>query len=459
MIDRGFQRMLRLLIAYGLTCAACSVCKGDDWPQWLGPKREPVWRETGILETFPEGGPPLRWKTAIGGGYSGPAVAGGRVFVMDRISDVSDLDAGELLHETDPPKNRNFVRRLLPGSERVVCLREADGEVLWTHQYECDYATVATYAIGPRCTPTVDREYVFTLGAEGDLKCLNIEDGSVVWSRDFKQDYGLKIPVWGVAAHPLVDGERLICVVGGQETTCVAFDKRTGAELWRSLSAREPGYCPPVIYEIGGEYQLIVWHSDAVNGLDPETGEVFWSVPFQAQFAMAIGAPQLEGRSLFLMSYSRQSAMIRVADDNRSAEVVWSGDTRRGVGGVLNTALVRDGHIYACGHNGRYSCVKLENGERLWTTFELSTGRRPAPWANVFSVQHKDRSFHANDVGDLIIARMTPAGFTELSRAHLIEPTHEVAGRTLVWAHPAFANRSIYLRNDKEIRCFSLAEE
>jgi hypothetical protein len=215
-----------------------------------------------------------------------------------------------------------------------------------------------------------------------------------------------------------------------------------------------------VIYAIGGEYQLIVWHSDAVNGLDPEPGEVFWSVPFQAQFAMAIGAPQLEGRALFLMSYSRKSAMIRVAEDNRSTAVMWEGDTRRGIGGVLNTAIVCDGHIYACGHNGRYYCVKLENGERLWSTFELSARGRPVPWANVFTVRHKDRYFHANDVGDLIIARMSPAGFEELSRAHdLIEPTHEVAGRKLVWAHPAFANRSIYLRNDKEIRCFSLAQK
>jgi outer membrane protein assembly factor BamB len=156
------------------------VCQGDEWPQWLGPNREPVWRETGILDTFSEGGPPLRWKAAIGGGYSGPAVADGRVFVMDRISDLPDLQAGKLLHEKDPPQNRNFVRRLLPGSERVVCLRESDGEVLWTHQYECPYTTVATYAIGPRCTPTVDGARVYTLGEEGDLSCLNVDDGSVI---------------------------------------------------------------------------------------------------------------------------------------------------------------------------------------------------------------------------------------------------------------------------------------
>ena len=178
----------------------------------------------------------------------------------------------------------------LPGNERVVCLDERTGDTLWTRDYPSEYTTAYPYAIGPRCTPTIDGDRVYTLGAEGDLKCLRVEDGSVIWSRDFKKDYGVKVPWWGFASHPLVDGERLICVVGGKGTTCVAFDKRTGAELWRALSAQKPGYCPPVICQVGGQRQLVIWHGDAVNGLDPTTGEVFWSVPFQATFAMTIGS-------------------------------------------------------------------------------------------------------------------------------------------------------------------------
>ena len=157
------------------------------------------------------------------------------------------------------------------------------------------------------------------------------------------------------------------------------------------------------------------------------------------------------------MSFSRKSALIRVADDGQDAEIVWKGTTNRGVDGVLNTAIVRDGHIYGCGYNGRYICARLSDGERLWETFEPSTGQRPASWANVFTVPQGDRYFHANDQGDLIIAQMTPDAYTEIDRAHLIDPTHDVAGRTLVWSHPAFANRSIYLRNDGEIRCYSLS--
>ena len=445
--------LLRTLLLLTLTIQHGAA---EDWPQWLGPSREPVWHDDQIIEKFPPGGPPLRWKSKLGGGYSSPAIANGRVFVMDRVFGSDGLSDGELLHEGDPPKNANFLRRLLPGKERVVCLDDADGKVKWTHEYDCPYSTVALYAIGPRCTPTVDGDVVYTLGAEGHLFCLRVDDGSVVWSKNFVEDYGLEMPEWGVASHPLVDGERLICVVGGNEATVVAFDKRTGEEIWRALSARQPGYCPPVIETIHSQRQLLIWDSDAVSSLRPETGEVFWSVKFEPTFAMSIGAPQVEGDAVFVMAFNRKSAMIRVAEDNLSAKIEWKGTGATGIGGVLNTAIIDDGYIYACGNSGRYICAELATGKRVWQTFEPSTGKRPAAWANVFSIRHKDRYFHVNDLGDLIIARMSPAGYEEISRAHVIDPTHEVSGRTLVWSHPSFANGNVYVRNDKEIRCFSL---
>jgi len=431
--------------------------QADDWPQWLGSQRDGVWREDGILDEFPADGPPLRWKAKLGGGYSGPSVAAGRVFVMDRKADDIDLATARVLNDGPPPRNINFLRKLLPGKERIVCLDESSGKQIWFHQWDCPYTTVAAYAIGPRITPTVDGDRVYALGAEGNLFCLSVEDGSVVWSRDFKKDYGLKIPEWGTSAHPLVDGDRLICIVGGEGTTCVAFDKRTGKEVWRALSSASPGYCPPVIYTIGGRRQLLIWHSDAVESLDPVSGKVFWSVEVKPTFAMSIGHPVVEGRSVYVMSFNRVSACITVSQQGGSAELAWRGNTARGIGGVFNTAVLADGHIYACGQSGRYACARLSDGERLWTTFAPATGQRPAAWANVFTIKHQDRYFLANDLGDVIIARLSPSGYEEISRTRLIEPTHDVANRLLVWSHPAFANRSIYLRNDKEIRCYSLA--
>lgn len=449
---------LALLFCTFLSFACSSNVRAVDWPQWLGPNREPVWQDDNIVDAFPDGGPPLRWKSPLGGGYSSPAISQGRVFVMDRIAESTDLNDGKLLHDGDPPNNTNFVRRLLPGRERVVCLDEQTGETLWTREYDCPYSTVALYAIGPRCTPTVDGNLVYTLGAEGHLHCLRANDGAIVWSRQFVEDYGLEMPEWGVASHPLVDGDLLICVVGGKDATVVAFDKLTGKEAWRALSARQPGYCPPVIYTIHGQRQLLIWDSDAVSSLNPATGELFWQVPFEPTFAMSIGAPQVEGDKVFVMAFNRKSAILKVAPDNRSASILWKGTGAKGIGGVLNTAIIRDGHIYACGNGGRYICAKVETGERVWQSYAPSTGTRPAAWANVFTVQQRDRFFHANDLGDLIIARMSPSGYEEISRAHLIEPTHQVSGRTLVWSHPAYANRCVFLRNDKEIRCYSLAK-
>jgi outer membrane protein assembly factor BamB len=201
-----FASLALFMLAAGIPLSPCSA---DDWPQWLGPQRSPVWNEEGVIDKFPEPGPPLRWKAKLGGGYSGPAVANGRVFVMDRVMTSGDLNDVKLLHE-EPPTNQNFVRRLLPGCERVLCFRESDGELLWSYDYDCPSTSVAMYAIGPRCTPTVDGDRVYTLGAEGRLICLQVDDGKVVWNRDLVSEFGFEVPEWGIAAHPMVDSDRLI---------------------------------------------------------------------------------------------------------------------------------------------------------------------------------------------------------------------------------------------------------
>jgi len=447
-----------IMRASALCLALASLGQADDWPQWLGPNRDADWREEGILDRFPEDGPKLRWKAKLGGGYSGPAVANGRVLVMDRLAAGTDSAKAKLLHDGTPPRNINFVRKLLPGKERLVCLNEADGKRLWVHEWDCPYTTVAAYATGPRATPTVDGGRVYALGAEGNLFCLSTADGSVIWQRDFKQDYNLTIPEWGTAAHPLVHGNRLICIVGGEGSVCVAFDKMTGRELWRALSAAQPGYCPPIIRRIAGREQLLVWHGDALESLNPADGAVYWSVPIKPTYAMSIGQPVVEGNRVYVMGFNRVSACVEVGDDGKTASLLWKGTTRRGIAGVHNTAFIQDGLVYACGPNGKYACARLANGETVWSTFAPAEGSRSSSWANVFTVRNGSRFFLANDYGELIIANLSASGYSEISRAKLIEPTHRVAGRMLVWSHPAFANRSVYLRNDREILCYSLAK-
>ena len=456
------EKMLRphFLLIFTLFIASPSLLIANDWKQWLGPHRDGTWSEPNLQETFPDGGPKLIWKKPIGSGYSGPAVASGYVVLMDRVT--AERSGNEqFLHEGEVPRNQNFVRQLLPGQERVLCFRESTGELLWQHQYDCPYSTVTTYAIGPRCTPTIDNDRVYTVGAEGDLRCLRLSDGSRIWSKDYKTDYNVPTPNWGFASPPLVDKNQLICVVGGESSGCVAFDKHTGQELWKCLTSTEPGYSAPVIREINGYRQLLIWNSDSLNGIDPKSGKPIWSVKFPSTYAMSVATPQVINSSIFLMCFNGKSCLINLGADGTSAQIEWEGDRRTGIDGVHNTAQLLDGHAYGCGNGGQYICARLADGQRAWQTFQPSSSKRPIAWGNVFTVRlsaYKDRFLLINDHGELISARMNPIEYKELDRAKLINPTHQVGGRKLVWSHPAFANRKIYLRNDEEIRCYDLAK-
>ena len=422
----------------------------EDWPQWLGPQRDGVWRETGLVEKFPADGPPVRWRVNIGGGYAGPAVAQSRVYVADR----------QVAQGAANPKNA-FDRGQIPGAERVLCLNEADGKILWQHEYDCPYAM--SYPAGPRTTPLVSGGKVYTLGAEGHLFCFDAAKGTVLWSRDFKKDFNVPTPLWGFAGHPLVDGQKLICLVGGPGTVAVAFDKDTGKELWRALSAKEPGYCPPMIYEAGGKRQLIVWHPESINSLDPDTGKVYWSEPFTSRSGLTISTPRKLGDQLFITSFYTGSILLRLDADKPGATKVWQSkkvserDTEE-LHSIMSTPFFEEGHIYGVCSYGQLRCLKADTGERLWETLAATTpNNKETRWANAFLVKHADRFFLFNEKGDLIIARLTPKGYEEISRAHLLDPTNHDPGRDVVWSHPAFANRSVYARNDKEIICVSLS--
>ena len=439
-----------------LMLATVSNCAlADDWPQWLGPQRDGLWRETGIVKSFPAGGPPVRWRTPIGAGYTGPAVAGGRVFVTDRVL------AKDAKNPTNP-----FNRGVIPGSERVLCLDEATGKVLWQHEYECPYDV--SYPAGPRATPVVSGGKVWTLGTEGHLFCLDAKDGKVIWSREFKKDFNAKTPLWGFSANPLLDGNRLICLVGGEGSVAVAFDKDTGKELWRALTAKEPGYCPPMIFQAGGRRQLIVWHPESLNSLDPETGKVFWTEPFAVRSGLTVPTPRVLGDKLFITSFYNGPMMLKLAADKPAAEVVWRGTSNNErntdkLHAIMCTPWLEDGHIYGVCSYGQLRCLKADTGERLWETFKATgatgeNGGRNDRWAHAFLIKHADRFFIANEKGDLIIAKLSPQGYEEVSRAHLLEPTGNAGARPVVWSHPAFANKRAYMRNDKELICVDLAE-
>lgn len=432
-----------------LALLAAARLVADDWPHWQGPRGDGVWRETGILATFPAGGPPVRWRVPIGAGYSSPAIAGGRVFLTDRPESKTRGNPGGALE-----------RAAEAGRERVQCFDARDGRVLWQHEYDCPY--LISYPAGPRASPSVAGDRVYTLGAEGDLHCLDTATGRVVWARSFKRDYGVTTQTWGFAAPPLVDGDRVICLVGGEGHTVVAFDRENGREVWRALPTREPGYAPPTIIEAGGRRQLIVWDSEALNGLDPATGAVFWREPFKTKMAHAIGTPRRSGEFLFISSFFDGSMLLRLDAAAPRAEVVWKikgpSEVRpEGLHSLMSTPLIEDGHIYGVCSFGQLRCLQLADGTRRWESLAPTTvAGKPARWTTAFLVKHEDRTFIYNETGDLIIARLTPQGYEEISRAHLLDPTNRAGGRDVHWSHPAFADRAVFVRNDRELLCADL---
>jgi outer membrane protein assembly factor BamB len=316
------------------------------------------------------------------------------------------------------------------------------------------------YAYGPRTTPSIDVGKVYAFGAMGHLWCVDAASGDVIWQKNFVDDYGTKLPSWGMSGSPLVDGDNLICLVGGEGALVVSFDKVTGREKWRALDDPEVGYSPPVIFDIAGRRQLIVWHPHAVSAVDPATGEALWNVPYAVRSGMTIVTPRQVDNCLLVSSFYNGARMIEVDDGGKSAEVVWRGKSASeidtdGLHAIMCTPWIDDGHIYGVGSYGQFRCLDAATGERVWETIEPTGKDR---WFNAFLIPHEDRYFIANEQGELIIAKLSPVGYQEISRAKLLDPTRPVQRRQTVWSHPAFANKSVFARNDKEIIRVDLSE-
>jgi outer membrane protein assembly factor BamB len=432
----------------------------EDWPQWLGTKGDSVWSETGIVRELPKDGPRVLWQTPISSGYSGPAMANGSVYVTDRI-----LGKGAM--NPDDPFNNNVTT---PSSERVHCLNAKTGSEKWKYEYDCPYKI--SYPAGPRATPAISGGKVYTLGAMGDLLCLDVTYGKVIWSKNFPRDYKATVPMWGFCSHPLIYKNLVICIVGGEGATVVAFDKDSGNEKWKALNAKEPGYSSPVLITSGGKDQVVVWHAKAINGLDPLTGKKLWSVGLEPAYGMAIMAPRQSGDRLFAAGIGGAGVVLKL--EGEKVTPIWQEGMvagkewipkSRGLYPVNMTPFIEKGVIYGVDQPGMLRAVDLETGKKLWFTFKPVIGKDEeedfdnAKSGTAFIVKNGDRFFIFSETGELIIAKLTREGYSEISRAKLLEPTGTAHNRKVVWSNPAYADKCGYFRNDKEIICVSLAQK
>lgn len=425
----------------------------DDYPQWLGPKRDGVFREKGIMSAWPKDGPKVLWKVPCGGGYSGVAVADGKVFLTDRV-----LKSG-----TPSPKNP-FDRAALPGLERVRCLDEQTGAEIWKVEYPVDYTI--SYAAGPRATPVVDDGFVYTLGAEGDLYCIDIKTGKTAWNKRLEGP----TPIWGFAGHPLIDGDRLIVLTSAKKALMTAFDKRSGTVVWEALTAKDPGYCPPMIHSVGGQRQLIVWWPEGVAGLDPETGKPIWTFKHgPVKNNVSIDPPLLVGDILMVSSAHEGMLGLRIKPDGPAENlyhIVRKGRETTTIHSLMNPMVLHEGKVFGTSLNGEFRCVEPTTGVKDWETTKPTTGERgPINWYSAFVTPWQPEEgkparhfFIANEDGEVITAKLSAKEYHELSRAKLIEPDNKDAGRPVVWVHPAYANGAIIWRNDHEVVRVSIGE-
>ncbi len=420
--------MTRLLFTFAFLLQFCHEAEAVDWPQFLGPNRDSVWSETGILQSFPANGLQIRWRAPVRGGHSSPVVAGGRAYVTDL--------------EVQKPE----------AWERVHCFDEKTGKPLWVYRDIVNFPESfdPKNPSGPCPTPIVEDGRLFTLGSTGHLLCLDTQTGGVVWKKILSHDYGM-IDRPNITPCPLIEGDILIVVIGGKPSACViAFDKHTGVEVWRALGDPPRAFSSPIIISAGGKRQLIVWTPSAVTSLNPATGEIWWREKLITREDNA-GAAPVSKRNLLLIS----GLMYQLDPDKPAAVAIWPEKKTQRLRILSNTCmpLIQGEEIYAAKMTGQLICLDSRTGKQLWETDKV-TG--PERYGAIHLTPNGDSVLLYTDQGNLIRARLDREGYHELSRVHLLDPTFLLRGRKLVWAPPAYANGHVFVRNHKELVCASL---
>ncbi len=407
----------------------------QDWPDWRGINRDGIWNESGIVERFDSDTIEQKWSVEIGSGYSGPTVFNGKVYLTDL--------------QVKPNQ-----------TEGVLCFDEQTGEKIWEFRYNCIYEGVG-YPAGPRASVIINEGKAYSLGTMGNLFCFDAKNGTILWQKDLNIEYEINMPIWGIAATPLiVDDKIIVQVSGSNNASIVAFNKNNGKEIWKNLDDRA-GYSAPILIEKNGEKVVVNWTEHSLSGLNPETGEIFWRFPWKTGSGMSIATPVLYDHHIFVSAFYSGSLLIKLGEDYTTAEKVWQrcGESERKTDAlhcVMNTPVIIDDFIYGVDSYGELRCLEFATGDRIW---EDQTAVKRNRWANIHFVRNGDKIWMFNELGELLITELSPDGFKEISRTKLIAPTKKQHPRGVVWTHPAFANKHVFVRNDNKLVCADLSKK
>ena len=413
-----------LLVFLAILISTAWICAGD-WPQWRGPDRDGHSVETGLLKQWPKEGPKLLWQVDdLGSGYSTPSISDGRIYLM----------SNEGLED-----------------EFVVALDVKDGNRLWSTRV----GKVGNPEQNPsypaaRSTPTVDGELLYALGSDGDLVCLECETGKVRWQKSLRNDFGGLAPTWAFSESPLVDGNMLVCMPGGTDSTIVALDKRNGEVIWQSAvpGGGMAGYSSLIVANVGNIKQYIAYLANGLVGVEAGTGKLLWSYEkTKGALGMSIQTPVFRDGYVFTGASRVGGGAVKLSVSQgalKAEEVYFDPKLPTAIGG---TVLVGD-YLYGSGQT-TLMCVEYKTGRVRWS--ERSIAPVSLCYADGLLYLHGEE-------GEVALIEASPEAYTELGR--FMPPNRPAPANQMEksWAYPVIADGKLYIRDKNMLWCYDVKD-
>ncbi len=422
-VRRFVQRMLvpvafvAMVMSLTAEHAAAQVDAKGEWPQLLGPQRNGLSAETGLLDRWPTDGPKEIWRVPGGVGMSGLAISRGRVLTLVQRDE----------------------------KQWLIALDAKSGESVWQSPLAPEYRN--PMGNGPRATPAITGDQVFVFTGEGILSAHDFRDGKQLWSHHVVKELSGKEAEYGMACSPLVVGEQVIVTAGAPKGTLVAFDTKSGKQLW-TAGSDPAGYSSPALLNVGGRSQIVAFTGNSALGVDPAKGTVLWRYPFKTNYDCNIATPlEIKGQVFLSSGENHGSVLLALkpqADKFTLSEVWDSFGPKSVLRNEWQTSMLLDGHLYGMDNVGgagpvtHLTCIDAATGERKWQEARFGKGNLIAADGKLFITTMK---------GKLVVARATPDRYDELGRATVLESTRQA---------PALSNGRLFLRDDKEIVCLDV---
>jgi outer membrane protein assembly factor BamB len=414
-MNTRLPRIFLTALAAASTIATASASSGH-WPQWRGPDRTDISKDTGLLKSWPEAGPKRVWLFDKAGlGYSGPAIAGGKLFTMGVRED----------------------------ADHLIAVDANTGKELWSAKI--GEVLKNGWGDGPRGTPAVDGDRVYTISGRGDVVCASVADGKVQWQKTMK-DFGGKTPNWGYSESILVDGNKIICTPGGEKGAVIALDKTSGEVVWQSKDFTDPAHYASVIaVNHAGKRQYIQLTEKHVVGISAEDGKLLWSSDWPGRTAVIPTPIYSDGHVYVTAGYDVGCKLVKLSPNNEASEVYFSKEMINHHGGVV---LV-DGHLYGHSDRAGWLCQNFKTGEKVWAE-KNALGKGAVTYADgmLYCLAEKD--------GTVALVEASPKGWKETGRFKLDPQTTQRNPRGRIWTHPVVTGGRLYLRDQELLSCYDV---